>query len=135
MPPSAAPEWLRVGWSLETIATSAPASWASIAARMPAHPAPITSTSCFASTAGDAIRKAAGNAPLLPLFPWLRAPGVLLPGALSANRVDVGEIPPDLPEQRLDLRGPRCLLHGASLQGGAHAKLIPRSLGNSCSQC
>src|SRR5688500_7329143 len=58
MPPSAAPEWLRVGCSLETMATSAPASWASIAARMPAQPAPITSTSCFASTAVDATRKA-----------------------------------------------------------------------------
>src|SRR5207244_7390094 len=50
IPPSAAPEWLRVGWIFETIATSAPASNASIAARMPARPAPITSTSCRAST-------------------------------------------------------------------------------------
>ena len=41
IPPSAAPEWLRVGWSFETSATSAPASNASIAARMPAQPAPI----------------------------------------------------------------------------------------------
>ena len=47
MPPSAAPEWLRVGCSLETMATSAPASNASIAARMPAQPAPTTSTSCL----------------------------------------------------------------------------------------
>ena len=52
MPPSAAPEWLRVGWSFETMATSAPASNASIAARMPAQPAPTTSTSCVASTCG-----------------------------------------------------------------------------------
>src|SRR5215510_1833243 len=36
-------------------ATSAPASCASMAARMPAQPAPTTSTSCFASTATDAI--------------------------------------------------------------------------------
>src|SRR5262252_200495 len=50
MPPSAAPECERVGWSLEIIATSAPASWASIAARIPAQPAPTTSTSCFAIT-------------------------------------------------------------------------------------
>jgi site-specific recombinase XerD len=50
MPPSAAPECERVGWSFEIIATSAPASWASIAARMPAQPAPTTSTSCFAIT-------------------------------------------------------------------------------------
>src|SRR5207248_3470991 len=55
MPPSAAPEWLRVGWIFETSATSAPASWASIAARIPAQPAPITTTSCFASTATEAI--------------------------------------------------------------------------------
>src|SRR5262245_52503373 len=46
MPPSAAPECERVGCSLGTIATSAPASCASMAARMPAHPAPTTSTSC-----------------------------------------------------------------------------------------
>ena len=54
MPPSAAPEWLRVGWSFDTSATSTPASNASIAARIPAQPAPITSTSCEASTAFDA---------------------------------------------------------------------------------
>src|SRR4029450_251317 len=36
-------------------ATSAPASCASMAARIPAQPAPTTSTSCFASTAADAI--------------------------------------------------------------------------------
>src|ERR1044072_3643018 len=35
--------------------TSAPASCASMAARMPAQPAPTTSTSCLASTAADAI--------------------------------------------------------------------------------
>src|SRR5207248_5330752 len=50
MPPSAAPEWLRTGWSFEISATSAPASCASMAARMPAQPAPTTSTSCSAST-------------------------------------------------------------------------------------
>ena len=53
MPPSAAPEWLRVGWSFEMTPTSAPASCASIAARMPAQPAPTTSTSCFASTSSS----------------------------------------------------------------------------------
>src|ERR1051326_6180445 len=50
MPPSAAPEWLRTGWIFEIRATSAPASCASMAARMPAQPAPTTSTSCSAST-------------------------------------------------------------------------------------
>src|SRR4051794_21791411 len=52
MPPSAAPECERVGWSFEIIATSAPASCASIAARMPAQPAPTTSTSCSPITVG-----------------------------------------------------------------------------------
>ena len=55
IPPSAAPEWLRVGWIFDTSATSAPASCASMAARIPAQPAPTTSTSCFASTGADAI--------------------------------------------------------------------------------
>ena len=53
IPPSAAPEWLRTGWIFEMTATSAPTSNASIAARMPAQPAPTTSTSYFASTHGS----------------------------------------------------------------------------------
>src|SRR5436309_14191870 len=60
MPPSAAPEWLRVGWIFDSNATSAPASNASIAARIPAQPAPTTSTSCFASTAKDATETPPG---------------------------------------------------------------------------
>src|SRR5579862_3812449 len=54
MPPSAAPEWLRVGWSFEMTATLAPASCASMAARIPAQPAPTTRTSWVASTWTDA---------------------------------------------------------------------------------
>ena len=50
IPPSAAPEWLRTGWIFERSATSAPRSLASIAARIPAHPALTTKTSCVAST-------------------------------------------------------------------------------------
>src|SRR5712691_9150026 len=38
-------------------ATSAPASNASIAARIPAQPAPTTRTSCFASTTLEAIER------------------------------------------------------------------------------
>src|SRR3954471_368307 len=49
MPPSAAPECERVGWSFETMATFAPASCASIAARIPAIPAPTTRTSYLPS--------------------------------------------------------------------------------------
>src|SRR5712691_4157997 len=54
MPPSAAPEWLRVGCSFEIIATSAPASKAAMAARIPAQPAPTTRTSCSPITSSDA---------------------------------------------------------------------------------
>src|SRR5215210_3631917 len=56
MPPSAAPEWLRTGWILEISATPAPASCASIAARMPAQPAPTMRTSCWASTTSRRYR-------------------------------------------------------------------------------
>src|SRR5512143_1376472 len=57
MPPSAAPEWLRVGCSFETMATSAPASNAAMAARMPAQPAPTTRTSCVPSIRAEPIGK------------------------------------------------------------------------------
>src|SRR2546421_6683885 len=45
MPPWAAFEWDRTGWTLDRIPTAAPASAAARAARWPARPAPITSTS------------------------------------------------------------------------------------------
>src|SRR3954452_16991372 len=59
MPPSAEPEWERTGCSLETMATSAPARLASIAARMPARPAPTTTTSCRSTSAPcrDVVRE------------------------------------------------------------------------------
>src|SRR6478736_4085527 len=63
MPPSAAPEWLRVGCSFDTTATRAPASWASIAARMPAQPAPTTSTSNGPSISTEPIGCRRSQAP------------------------------------------------------------------------
>src|SRR5947208_10971386 len=60
MPPSAAPEWLRTGWILERSATSAPASCASIAARIPAQPAPTIRTSCWASTTTETTQTGPG---------------------------------------------------------------------------
>ena len=45
MPPAAATECERTGWTLETIATDAPACAAAIAARWPASPAPMIRTS------------------------------------------------------------------------------------------
>ena len=64
MPPSAEPECERVGCSLETIATSAPARLASIAARMPARPAPTTTTSCRSKDPPDPRAEKGADAPL-----------------------------------------------------------------------
>src|SRR4051794_976748 len=47
MPPWAAFEWERTGWTFDRIPTETPCSAAASAARCPASPAPITSTSCW----------------------------------------------------------------------------------------
>src|SRR5436190_21295456 len=46
MPPCAAFECERTGWTLERMPTDAPSAAAARAARWPARPAPMTSTSC-----------------------------------------------------------------------------------------
>ncbi len=46
MPPAAATECERTGWTLLTIATLEPACAAARAARWPARPAPMINTSC-----------------------------------------------------------------------------------------
>src|SRR4051794_31054316 len=46
MPPAAATEWERTGWTLEMMPTVAPASAAAVAARWPARPAAMIRTSC-----------------------------------------------------------------------------------------
>ena len=61
MPPSAAPEWLRTGWILEITRDVGAGVEASIAARIPAQPAPTTRTSCFASTLSNATRNRGGR--------------------------------------------------------------------------
>src|SRR5512144_2856975 len=99
MPPSAAPEWLRVGWSFEITATSAPASCASIAARMPAQPAPTTRTSCFAITCGDATESGAPAA-------RLDLPGAAAQhGHLGAVRRDAGDVDLVAPDHEVDVDG------------------------------
>ena len=96
MPPCAAPEWLRTGWTLVTRATSAPASCAAMAARIPARPAPTTTTS-WLSTFDDpqarrlprheAYRTAVPRPPVQPpLTPVPRARAAECP-ALSADAV------------------------------------------------
>src|SRR5215213_5555702 len=57
MPPCAALEWERTGWTLEMMPTDAPASAALRAARWPARPAPMTRTSC-SGTARDSMHLA-----------------------------------------------------------------------------
>src|SRR3954447_13219124 len=57
MPPAAATECDRTGWTLLMIATVAPASAAARAARWPARPAPMMRTSC----AGMALSKRRGE--------------------------------------------------------------------------
>src|SRR5437868_9413336 len=90
MPPSAAPEWLRVGCSFETTATSAPASWAAIAARMPAQPAPLTRTSWLPSTEKGRYRKprrdgvSSGTKPQ-HLTAWCLSPTAHRPPGLPGN--------------------------------------------------
>src|SRR4051794_34637095 len=62
MPPAAALECERTGWTLDMIATVAPASAAARAARWPARPAPMIRTSC--SGIGPRSYKAASLAEL-----------------------------------------------------------------------
>src|SRR5687767_6761979 len=76
MPPCAALECERTGWTLEMMPTDAPASAALSAARWPARPAPMTRTSC-SGTARDSMQSAAGlpgrrsGARLLERAPYL----------------------------------------------------------------
>src|SRR3954465_825343 len=58
MPPAAALEWDRTGGTLLMIGTEAPAPGAASAARWPASPAPMMSTSC-AGMAGESISRTA----------------------------------------------------------------------------
>ena len=58
MPPAAALEWERTGWTLLMMATDDPAPAAAIAARWPASPAPMMRTSC-AGMAGESISRTA----------------------------------------------------------------------------
>src|ERR687888_445551 len=65
MPPWAAFECERTGWTLETIPTETPSSAAASAARCPARPAPMTRTSCVGIrvrfyVAGAVARRARG---------------------------------------------------------------------------
>src|SRR3979490_1994308 len=96
MPPSAAPEWLRVGCSFEIIATSAPASKAAMAARMPAQPAPTTRTRCSPTTSADATSSREGLA------------SEPRPGGRKLRSVEALEVVPEHPGEFARLR----VVHG-----------------------
>src|SRR3954464_3580906 len=66
MPPAAALECERTGWTLDMMATVAPSRAAARAARWPARPAPMMRTS-WAGMAGDVITGRAG-------YVFIRAP-------------------------------------------------------------
>src|SRR3954447_20082820 len=71
IPPWAAFEWERTGWTLEMIPTDEPSSAAARAARCPARPAPMTRTSCWGIRGGanDSMRTpspASAGVPGLP---------------------------------------------------------------------
>src|SRR5438094_940959 len=55
MPPCAAFECERTGWTFDMIATETPSSAAARAARWPASPAPITRTSCWGNVAAEEL--------------------------------------------------------------------------------
>src|SRR5947209_1755534 len=63
MPPCAAFECERTGWTFDMIATETPSSAAARAARWPARPAPITRTSCEGKAAAMLLERLRG--PLL----------------------------------------------------------------------
>ncbi len=56
IPPCAALECERTGWTLERMPTDTPSSAAARAARMPARPAPITRTSCWGIRSSGGVR-------------------------------------------------------------------------------
>src|SRR3954466_13628486 len=62
MPPWAAFECERTGWTFDKIPTDTPSSAAASAARWPASPAPITSTSCVGKARGS-LRRARPESP------------------------------------------------------------------------
>src|SRR5215207_10616979 len=71
MPPAAAFECERTGWTLDMMATVAPASAAARAARWPASPAPMIRTSC-AGMVGDLIEMGRAYCPLCMDAPAVR---------------------------------------------------------------
>src|SRR3954449_6303144 len=119
MPPSAAPEWLRVGWIFETSATFAPTSKAAMAARMPAQPAPTTRTSCSPITCSDATGRWKAGAS----GPGARRGELRIGELLEVRAEHAGELP------RLGVVGSRVAPRRARVQERrGHAGHLDRNL-------
>src|SRR4051794_1294953 len=97
MPPCAALECERTGWTFETIPTDTPCSAAASAARCPASPAPITSTSCLGISTRDPIGWSATHAgwrggPRPGLQPGWTPSGRALGGWAVGRDLDAGRV-------------------------------------------
>src|SRR5215204_3153846 len=77
-----------------------------MAARIPAQPAPITSTSCFASTLFDATRKARGDAALRGVRSGRTRRSDAALDLLAARALALECLPKDILEPRPFLRRP-----------------------------
>src|SRR5262245_4790464 len=108
MPPSAAPEWLRTGWIFETIATSTPASKASIAEGIPPQPPLPTRTSRLAPTTLDATTTASPARRATEASAQRRVGLPRRLAAEAAEELDGLEVELDLTDQ---------LVHGWELRG------------------
>src|ERR1700742_3908337 len=120
MPPWAAFEWERTGWTLETIPTETPCSAAARAARWPASPAPMTSTS-WDGTGPDGMghkpvfavgirhlgRERGGDAPRAPgRLPWTHVRGPsdhAFPRPRDPHRGRLVVVPDPVPGHLLDV--------------------------------
>src|SRR3954465_14043512 len=93
MPPWAALECERTGWTLDRIPTGTPSAAAASAARCPARPAPITRTSCVGKARASLWERV-----FRPLSRWAQRPAHLIgrddpaQDAFGVNRHDGAEL-------------------------------------------
>src|SRR5437763_14121534 len=80
MPPCAAFECERTGWTFDKIPTETPSSAAASAARWPARPAPITRTSCVGKAAAMLLERLFRPPPAREVACLLARPDPLRPG-------------------------------------------------------
>src|SRR5215204_2868458 len=98
-----------------------------MAARIPAQPAPITSTSCFASTLFDATRKARGDAALRGVRSGRTRRSDAALDLLAARALALECLPKDIPEALLVLLEPRPFLRRPLLIALLRHRLLPRA--------